>query len=63
VVGTANALRDYFTTENFKPDSVVVNRWQAGGQAGRLCAAGRQIDAQPAGIEPAGADPLSQDQL
>jgi hypothetical protein len=25
VVGTANALRDYFATENFKPDSVVVN--------------------------------------
>jgi hypothetical protein len=25
VVDTANALRDYFTTENFKPGSVVVN--------------------------------------
>src|ERR1700751_3297096 len=36
---------------------------QAGGKAGRLCAIGRQIDAQPTGIEPPGADPLSQDQL
>jgi len=25
VVGTANALRDYFTSQNFQPDSVVVN--------------------------------------
>src|SRR5205823_14078722 len=25
VVGIANSLRDYFATENFKPDSVVVN--------------------------------------
>ncbi len=25
VVGIANSLRDYFTSENFKPDSVVVN--------------------------------------
>jgi hypothetical protein len=26
IVGTANALRDYFASENFQPDSVVVNR-------------------------------------
>jgi hypothetical protein len=26
IVGTANALRDYFTTQNFKPDSVVANQ-------------------------------------
>jgi hypothetical protein len=38
-------------------------RRQTGGQAGRLCAAGRQIDAQSAGIEPRGADPLSQGEL
>jgi hypothetical protein len=25
VVGLANSLRDYFTSENFKPDSIVVN--------------------------------------
>ena len=25
VVGMANSLRDYFTSENFKPDSVIVN--------------------------------------
>jgi hypothetical protein len=25
IVGTANSLRDYFLTENFKPDSVVAN--------------------------------------
>ena len=25
IVGTANSLRDYFSTENFKPDSVVAN--------------------------------------
>ncbi len=26
IVGTANALRDYFASENFRPDSVVANR-------------------------------------
>jgi hypothetical protein len=26
VVGTANSLRDYFTSQNYKPDSVVANR-------------------------------------
>ena len=26
IVGTANALRDYFATQNFRPDSVVANR-------------------------------------
>jgi hypothetical protein len=26
VVGAANSLRDYFATQNYKPDSVVVNR-------------------------------------
>jgi hypothetical protein len=26
VVGVANSLRDYFATQNYKPDSVVVNR-------------------------------------
>jgi hypothetical protein len=25
IVGTANSLRDYFSAENFKPDSVVIN--------------------------------------
>jgi hypothetical protein len=31
VVGLANSLRDYFTSENFKPDSVVVNHQLAAG--------------------------------
>jgi hypothetical protein len=35
----------------------------AGGQAGELRTAGRRIDAQSAGIEPAGAGPLSQNQV
>jgi hypothetical protein len=31
VVGLANSLRDYFTSENFKPDSVIVNHQLAAG--------------------------------
>jgi len=31
VVGIANSLRDYFATENFKPDSVVVNHQLSAG--------------------------------
>jgi len=26
VIGTANSLRDYFASQNYKPDSVVANR-------------------------------------
>ena len=62
VFGIALGYEDLIDHDQLRHDPVMA---VLGGrlEARRLRAVGRQIDAQPAGIEPGGAHPLSQDQL
>ena len=64
VFGLALGYEDLIDHDQLRHDPVMaVLGGKLDSKAGRLRATGRQIDAQPAGIEPGGADPLSQDQL
>jgi Transposase DDE domain group 1 len=64
VVGIALGYEDLIDHDQLRHDPVIGGAGrQARSQAVGLRAAGRQIDAQPAGAEPGGALALSQDQL
>ena len=64
VFGIALGYEDLIDHDQLRHDPVMaVLGGKLEARARGLCAIGRQIDAQPAGIEPGGADPLSQDQL
>ena len=64
VFGIALGYEDLIDHEELRHDPVMaVLGGKLEARARGLRAIGRQIDAQPTGIEPAGADPLPQDQL
>ena len=61
VVGIALGYEDLNDHDELRHDPVLaVSRRQACGEALGLCAAGRQVDAEPAGAEPPRADAVSQ---
>ena len=63
VYGIALGYEDLLDHDELRHDPVMAVLAGTGGAAFGLRAAGRQIDAQPVGAEPAGARALSQDQL
>ena len=64
VFGLALSYEDLIDHDQLRHDPILaVLGGKLAAQARRLCAAGRQVDAQSAGTEPGGADPLPQDQL
>ena len=64
IFGIALGYEDLIDHDQLRHDPVMaVLGGKLTAQRGGLRTAGREIDAQPAGIEPRGADPLSQDQL